>query len=131
SFFRGTRAALEELAGAAAAPTTVAVTVRQAGKPDLMLAAPAGANLRDILVGANINVYRSVSRWTNCKGRQLCGTCIVAVDQGADGCTVQSVDERVTLGNSPPTHRLSCVTNVYDDVSVTVLPPLGPVAGGR
>lgn len=38
-----------------------------------------GTNIRELLVDNGINVYRSVTRWTNCKGKQRCGTCIVDV----------------------------------------------------
>ena len=38
-----------------------------------------GTNLRRLLVGNGINVYRSITRWTNCSGKQRCGTCIVDV----------------------------------------------------
>ena len=38
-----------------------------------------GTNLRTLLVGNGINVYRSLTRWTNCNGKQRCGTCIVEV----------------------------------------------------
>ena len=38
-----------------------------------------GTNLRQLLVGNGINVYRSLTKWTNCNGKQRCGTCIVDV----------------------------------------------------
>lgn len=60
-------------AGAEAPPPEITVTVKQAGKPELALTAPSGANLRDFLTENDINVYQSVTRWTNCKGKQLCG----------------------------------------------------------
>lgn len=60
-------------AGAEAPPAEITVTVKQDGKPELALTAPSGANLRDFLTENGINVYQSVTRWTNCKGKQLCG----------------------------------------------------------
>lgn len=60
-------------AGAKGPPPEITVTVKQEGKPDLALTAPSGANLRDFLTENGINVYQSVTRWTNCKGKQLCG----------------------------------------------------------
>lgn len=60
-------------AGAKGPPPEITVTVKQAGKPDAALTAPSGANLRDFLTENGINVYQSVTRWTNCKGKQLCG----------------------------------------------------------
>ena len=44
-----------------------------------------GTNLRTLLVGNGINVYRSLTRWTNCSGKQRCGTCIVEVRYGREG----------------------------------------------
>lgn len=60
-------------AGAEAPPAEITVTVKQDGKPELALTAPSGANLRDFLTENGINVYQSITRWTNCKGKQLCG----------------------------------------------------------
>ena len=49
------------------------MTVKQKGKPEVSLKAPSGANLRNLLTDNGINVYQSITRWTNCKGKQLCG----------------------------------------------------------
>ena len=70
TFFRGTKEQL--LGGPVPAPeeTTVTVTVKQAGKPDIMLDCPGGTNLREVAGGNGINVYRSLTRWTNCNGQQ-------------------------------------------------------------
>ena len=46
-----------------------------------------------VQVARKINVYQSLTRWTNCNGRQLCGTCIVDVVDGVDSCTRRSIDE--------------------------------------
>ena len=59
-----------------------------------------------------INVYQSVTRWTNCNGKQLCGTCIVDVTEGVDNCTRRSIDEASTLRENPLTYKLACITNV-------------------
>ncbi|CAB1114552.1 unnamed protein product [Ectocarpus sp. CCAP 1310/34] len=125
TFFRGSTEELKEVVGAEAPRAEITVTVKQEGKPELVLTAPSGANLRDFLTENGINVYQSVTRWTNCKGKQLCGTCIVAIDEGLEGTTIRSVDESSTLRDNPPNYRLSCVTNMYDDVTVTVFPPVG------
>ena len=77
---------------------TLSVTVVQDGQKDRTLQCPGmlfvvhegmlvymlvfflgGTNLRKLLVGNGINVYRSITRWTNCSGKQRCGTCIVDV----------------------------------------------------
>ena len=87
--------------------------------------APAGANLRDELVARKINVYQSLTRWTNCNGKQLCGTCIVNVAFGIESCTRRSLDEASTLRENPDTYKLACVTNVYGDVVVQLMPKIG------
>ena len=127
TFFRGTR---EQLLGGDAEPApssvTVRVTVQQEGRPDTVLTCPGGTNLRRLLVGNGINVYRSLTRWTNCNGQQRCGTCIVDVTQGlVEGCSRRDLSEEAVLRENPETYRLSCVTSVYKDVTVKVQTPVG------
>lgn len=83
-----------------------------------------GANLRQTLVDNEINVYQSFTRWTNCKGKQLCGTCIVNMQQGSESTNRKSMDEASTLRENPDSYRLSCVTFVYGDVTVETFPPI-------
>ena len=112
-FFRGPRAMLREITGAdTAEKATVRITVQEPGLADRELVVPYGANLRDELVSRKINVYQSVTRWTNCNGKQLCGTCIVDVAEGVDNCTRRSIDEASTLRENPLTYKLACITNV-------------------
>jgi ferredoxin len=125
-FFRGERTQLQKIVGAGStASATVSVTVQREGEPDLVLEVPYGANLRDELVARKINVYQSITRWTNCNGKQLCGTCIVDVPQGIDSCTRRSLDESSTLRENPETYKLSCITNVYGDITVKLMPKVG------
>jgi len=127
TFFRGTKDQLigEEAAAALdPAKTTVKVTVQQEGKTDVTLTCPGGTNLRRLLVGNGINVYRSVTRWTNCNGQQRCGTCIVDVTAGLEGCSRRDLSEEAVLRENPETYRLSCVTNVYRDCVVQVQSPV-------
>ncbi|CAN0183519.1 unnamed protein product [Ascophyllum nodosum] len=132
TLFRGTTDDLKRAinvrfsnAGAQEPPEEITVTVQQEGKPVITLKAASGTNLRNLLTDKGINVYQSFTRWTNCKGKQLCGTCIVQINEGLDNCTVRSLDESSTLRENPANYRLSCVTNMYDDVTVTVFPPVG------
>jgi ferredoxin len=125
-FFRGPRTLLRELTGAnTLEKTTVRITVEEPGKAARELVVPYGANLRDELVKEEINVYQSVTRWTNCNGKQLCGTCIVDVTEGVDNCTRRSLDEASTLRENPLTYKLACITNVYGDVTVAITPKVG------
>jgi ferredoxin len=128
-FFRGT---LQELKAACngvdSEPQTITVTVVQnkGAKEEKVrtLTASVGANLRELLVTNDINVYQSVTRWTNCKGKQLCGTCIVNVLEGSLNTNRKSMDEASTLRENPESYRLSCVTFAYGDVTVETFPPI-------
>ena len=67
-----------------------------------------------------------MTRWTNCNGKQLCGTCIVDVTEGVDKCTRRSLDEASTLRENPGTYKLACITNVYGDITVQLMPKVLP-----
>jgi ferredoxin len=125
TFFRGRK---EQLLGEPVlepSDLTCVVTVVQAGKPEVKLECPGGTNLRRLLVGNGINVYRSITRWTNCNGNQRCGTCIVDISEGEDNCTRRALDEEMVLSENPPNYRLSCVTSVFGDVTVEIMGPVG------
>ena len=132
-FFRGTKDELKDLATGGdgdGTPETITVTVLQQGANNTTntttLTAPAGVNLRQLLVDNQINVYQSLTRWTNCRGQQLCGTCIVDVIDGEQQYTNRkSMDEASTLRENPGAYRLSCVTFAYGNVTVRTLPPIG------
>lgn len=124
-FFRGTRQELQAEVGYDAGSATTTITVKQPGADDVVFDVPAGANLRDELVKRKINVYRSLTRWTNCNGKQLCGTCIVDVVEGLEYCSRKSVDEASTLRENPESYRLSCITTVHGGrVTVAVQTPV-------
>ena len=72
-----------------------------------------------------------MTRWTNCNGKQLCGTCIVDVTEGVDKCTRRSLDEASTLRENPETYKLACVTNVYGDITVQLMPKVHPAGSPR
>ena len=42
-----------------------------------------------------------------------------------EGCTRRSLDEEATLRENPASYRLSCITSVYEDVTVEVQGPVG------
>jgi ferredoxin len=130
-FFRGTKDELKAACSGGTAsgdPEMITVTVIQnKGAKDEQvktLQAPAGVNVRTLLVENDINVYASVTRWTNCKGKQLCGTCIVNVTEGSIGTNRKSMDEGSTLRENPDSYRLSCVTFAYGDITVETFPPI-------
>ena len=130
-FFRGTKEELKAAAKGEAVssePETITVTIIENKGSDKevvhKLTAPAGVNVRELCVDNGINVYQSVTRWTNCKGKQLCGTCIVNVPEGGMNTNRKSMDEGSTLRENPETYRLSCVTFAYGDVTIETFPPI-------
>lgn len=130
-FFKGTKEELKaacEGGGDGKEKEKITVTVIQdKGSPNekvVTLQAAPGVNLRQLLVDNNINVYQSVTRWTNCKGKQLCGTCIVNIAEGLSNTNWKSMDEASTLRENPESYRLSCVAFAYDDVTVETFPPI-------
>jgi len=129
-FFRGTK---DELKAACSDVKSTKVekimitVVQNRGSNDSstrFIDAPVGCNVRKVLTDNGINVYQSVTRWTNCKGKQLCGTCIVNVSGGSDATNRKSLDEASTLRENPDSYRLSCVTFAYGDVTVETFPPI-------
>lgn len=128
-FFAGTREELLLAAGIATVDSSdeVTITVRDGLRIVAELQVRRGANLRDALVAAGLDVYRGTTKWTNCNGRQLCGTCIVDVEQGGQFTNRKSNDEDGTLSiqQCPRSARLSCVTFVYGDVTIALQPVIG------
>lgn len=131
-FFKGTKQELKELCNGEAAKSetdmiTVTVIENKGSVQEKLtrLQAPAGVNVRQLLVDNGINVYQSITRWTNCKGKQLCGTCIVNIADGSlPNTNWKSMDEASTLRANPDSYRLSCVTFAHGDVTVETFPPI-------
>ena len=130
-FFRGTKDELKavctgEVAGQDSEMITVTVIQDKGSDKEnvVTLQAKAGVNVRQLLIDNGINVYQSLTRWTNCKGKQLCGTCIVNTAEGAANTNRKSMDEASTLRSNPDSYRLSCVTFAYGDITVETFPPV-------
>ncbi|KAL7456902.1 hypothetical protein ACHAWC_009069, partial [Mediolabrus comicus] len=130
-FFRGTKDELKSACKGGSLSNDeekIMVTVIQnKGSKDeetRYIEAKAGCNVRQLLTDNGINVYQSVTRWTNCKGKQLCGTCIVNIADGAGSTNRKSLDEGSTLRENPDSYRLSCVTFAYGDITVETFPPI-------
>ncbi|KAJ1458691.1 hypothetical protein M885DRAFT_512454 [Pelagophyceae sp. CCMP2097] len=127
-FFRGSRdELLGELGVALPSSADATISVFEDGVLKVKISAKKGSNLRDAIVAEGIDVYQGTTKWTNCNGKQMCGTCIVDVKKGAAGTNRRSNDEQSTLvlQKTPDSCRLACVTYVYDDVDVHVRPERG------
>src|SRR5438094_5284539 len=62
---------------------------------------PAGANLREELVKAGVQVYGRVEKYLNCRGLGLCGTCRVLVKKGMDKLGRKACMERFSSNLHP------------------------------
>ena len=130
-FFKGTKDELKavctgEESGESSEDITVTVIVSKGTTEEKVVEIPAkaGANVRELLLENGINVYQSVTRWTNCKGKQLCGTCIVNVPRGGPNTNWKSMDEASTLRSNPDSYRLSCITFAHGDLTGETYPPV-------
>ena len=89
---------------------------------------PVGANLRQELRKAGVQVYRGASRLLNCHGLGLCGTCRVLVKKGMENLTPKTRRERFKLATSIASighedeMRLSCQAHVQGDCTIETRP---------
>lgn len=81
---------------------------------------PVGANLRQVLLENQVDLYNGQARLINCHGIGTCGTCAVAIYG-----EVSEVNRRDRIRRSLPPHipqrdlRLACQTKVLGDITVT------------
>ena len=95
---------------------------------------PAGANLRQELRKAGIPVYRGLSRFLNCHGLGLCGTCRVLVKKGMENLGGKTLIEKLNLSAHPMSMfagigredeiRLACQLTVNGDCTIETHPGL-------
>lgn len=82
---------------------------------------PVGSNLREIALQHEIDLYAFPYNLLHCRGRALCGTCRVKVDEPL-ALSKQTADDESKLGWEGPHYRLACKTQVLADVQVTTNP---------
>ncbi len=90
-------------------------------KQELSVEVPQGANLRGVALEHSINLYTFPDNLLNCRGRGLCGTCRVQVDDHRALSERTLADEKKN-GWEGRTYRLACQSQVLDDVSVVTSP---------
>lgn len=77
-----------------------------------------GEDLRQILVDNDIPLYEGIHNLINCRGKGLCGTCLIEVAEGAEKLSDASTYEKVRAGKG---RRLACQTRIYGDATVRTL----------
>jgi ferredoxin len=93
---------------------------------------PAGSNLRQEARKAGVDVYSGLTRWVNCRGLGLCGTCRVLVKKGMENLSPKTFVEKANLKAHPITMlatighedqmRLSCQVQVNGDCTIETHP---------
>ncbi len=93
---------------------------------------PAGANLRQALRDAGVQVYSGIDKYLNCRGLGLCGTCAVLVKKGMEGISKKTLREKFNFTFHPKSSfaiighedemRLSCQCKVEGDCEIEVRP---------
>ncbi len=81
-----------------------------------------GANLREALLAAGVEVYRGPDTLVNCRGNGLCGTCLVEAEPRAalSPVTFREKAKLWQYGERPM--RLSCQAKVTGDCRVLTTP---------
>ncbi|HZV13586.1 MAG TPA: 2Fe-2S iron-sulfur cluster-binding protein [Candidatus Kapabacteria bacterium] len=82
---------------------------------------PTGTNIRKFAKANGITIYTGWTKYTNCLGNGLCGTCRVSVDP-TDNAGPLTFFERFTLGNNAGKFRLACQSKVTGDCKVKLKP---------
>ena len=90
-------------------------------KQGLTIEVPRGANLREVALANKIDLYAFPNSLLNCRGRGLCGTCRVKVDDHRALSARTAADER-KLGWEGKGYRLACQSQVLADVAVVTNP---------
>lgn len=91
---------------------------------------PAGANLRDELKKAGVEVYMGLNKYVNCFGHGSCGTCKVLVKKGMENLSPKGVMEKLTMFRMLSAigfeHelRLCCQCTVNGDCSIETRPAM-------
>ncbi len=95
--------------------TTCKVTFTNEGKT--IECAP-HTNLRALAIENDIDLYNGISKFLNCQGNGLCGTCTVEV-RPPGAVTSKGAIEKFRFIQLKGNLRLSCQVSVEDDIEVT------------
>lgn len=92
----------------------------------------AGANLRKEALKAGIGLYKGLTKYLNCRGLGMCGTCRVLVKKGMENLSPKSFMEKLNFNLHPMTMlaaigheeemRLGCQVTVNGDCTIETTP---------
>ena len=78
------------------------------------------ANLRDALVQNGASPYGGVEKLFNCRGKGMCGTCVVLIVEGAEHLTERTPREINKLQTADRCRRLSCQAAIIGDEHIVL-----------
>ena len=90
-------------------------------KQNVTIECPVGTNLRQLALANDIDLYAFPNNIANCRGRALCGTCRVKVDEPRALSAHVAGNERKN-GWEGPQYRLACKSQVLSDLQVITNP---------
>lgn len=99
-------------------------------KENITVYAPDGSNLRELCLEYGVDPYPALGGALSCRGKGMCGTCAVSIDDGGDEHVVSPLDrkERSWLKRVPEELRgelrLSCRVEVRGDCTVNTSPDM-------
>lgn len=79
-------------------------------------------DLRSALKAERIDLYTMGGKLRNCGGGGQCGTCLVAIEDGAYYAGVRTAREEFLLQSKPDNWRLACRTVINGDVTIRTKP---------
>mmetsp|Transcript_12031 Transcript_12031/g.11678 ORF Transcript_12031/g.11678 Transcript_12031/m.11678 type:complete len:241 (-) Transcript_12031:61-783(-) len=98
------------------------LTVEIPNQKNVLINSLKGQNMRNVLMGAGVNVYGDRAKLVNCGGSGQCGTCAVLVNEAQDWES-RSELEGLRLKKYGGSSRLSCITAIEGDCTITTSPP--------
>jgi ferredoxin len=90
-------------------------------KQGITIEVPRGANLRQVALDNKIDLYAFPHSLLNCRGRGLCGTCRVKVDDHR-ALSPRTLQDENKLSWEGKNYRLACQSQVLGDVEVVTNP---------
>ncbi len=90
-------------------------------KQDLTVECPVGTNIRQLALDNEIDLYAFPANLLNCRGRALCGTCRIKIDD-VRAVSPVTPDELSKVGWEGPQYRLACKSKVLADLEIVTNP---------
>ena len=96
-------------------------------REDLEVQCNSGANLRELVIKENLELYGLKGKLGNCGGAGQCSTCFISIEGGSENSLspLTSVEEE-KLKNRPDNWRLACQTLIKSSAVILTKPQSPP-----